>query len=103
MYKRQLSNRYISDRFLLDKAIDLVDEAASRLAMELDSVPEEIDILQRRLIQLELAARQLADEDDENVKSRLESVNQEMEEKRHELASLREQWESEKLGMTRAL
>ena len=96
----ELSNRYINDRFLPDKAIDLVDEAASRLAMELDSVPEEIDTVQRRLIQLELAARQLADENDDDVKTRLQSVNQEMEEKRRELASLREQWESEKLGMT---
>lgn len=96
----ELSNRYITDRFLPDKAIDLVDEAASRLAMDLDSVPEEIDTVQRRLIQLELAARQLADEKDDDVKSRLESVNQEMEEKRQELVSLREQWESEKLGMT---
>ncbi len=96
----QLSNRYITDRFLPDKAIDLVDEAASRLAMEMDSVPEELDIVQRRLTQLELAARQLADENDENVKSRLEAVQAEMEEKRRELASLREQWESEKLGMT---
>ncbi len=96
----QLSNRYITDRFLPDKAIDLVDEAASRLAMELDSVPEEIDIVQRRLTQLELAARQLADEQDESVQSRLESVQAEMEEKRLELASLREQWEAEKLGMT---
>ncbi len=96
----QLSNRYIADRFLPDKAIDLVDEAASRLAMELDSVPEELDTVQRRLTQLELAARQLADENDDDVKSRLESVQIEMEEKRRELASLREQWESEKLGMT---
>ncbi|MDB4373145.1 AAA family ATPase, partial [Mariniblastus sp.] len=96
----QLSNRYIADRFLPDKAIDLVDEAASRLAMELDSVPEELDTVQRRLTQLELAARQLADEKDDDVKSRLELVQTEMEEKRRELASLREQWESEKLGMT---
>lgn len=96
----QLSNRYITDRFLPDKAIDLVDESASRLAMELDSVPEELDIVQRRLTQLELAARQLADENDEGVKSRLEAVQAEMEEKRRELASLREQWESEKLGMS---
>lgn len=96
----ELSNRYITDRYLPDKAIDLVDEAASRLAMELDSVPEEIDTVQRRLTQLELAARQLADEDDENVMTRLEAVRTEMEEKRRELASLREQWESEKLGMT---
>ena len=54
----QLSNRYITDRFLPDKAIDLMDEATSRLAMELESVPEEIDKVQRRLTQLELAARQ---------------------------------------------
>ncbi len=96
----QLSSRYITDRFLPDKAIDLVDEAASRLAMEMDSVPEEIDTVQRRLTQLELAARQLADENDDGVKARLESVQSEMKEKRRELASLREQWESEKLGMT---
>ena len=96
----QLSNRYITDRFLPDKAIDLVDEAASRLAMEMDSVPEELDNVQRRLTQLELAARQLADENDEDVKTRLESVRAEMDEKKKELASLREQWESEKLGMS---
>ncbi len=96
----QLSNRYITDRFLPDKAIDLVDEAASRLAMEMDSVPEELDTVQRRLTQLELAARQLADENDEGIKARLDAVKEEMEEKRRELASLREQWESEKLGMT---
>ena len=83
-----------------DKAIDLVDEAASRLAMEMDSVPEEIDTVQRRLTQLELAARQLADENDEGVKARLEAVRAEMEQKKKELASLREQWESEKLGMS---
>ena len=96
----QLSNRYITDRFLPDKAIDLVDEAASKLAMELDSVPQEIDTVQRRLTQLELAARQLSEETDPSVQQRLESVQQEMEEKRRELASLREQWEAEKVGMT---
>ncbi len=96
----ELSNRYITDRFLPDKAIDLVDEASSRLAMERDSVPEEIDTVQRRLTQLELAARQLADEHDEGVQSRLDEVRAEMEEKKKHLASLREQWEAEKLGMT---
>jgi len=96
----ELSSRYITDRFLPDKAIDLIDEAASRLAMEMDSVPVEIDTVQRRLTQLELAARQLADENDQGVKDRLEVVKAEMLEKRQELASLREQWESEKLGMT---
>ncbi len=95
----RLSHRYITDRFLPDKAIDLVDEAASKLAMELDSVPHEIDVVQRRLTQLELAARQLAEEDDEGGKSRLEAINKEIEEQRRTLASLREQWESEKLGM----
>ena len=95
----ELSQRYISDRFLPDKAIDLVDEAASKLAMELDSVPQEIDSVQRRLTQLELAARQLSDENDEGVQQRLDEVRAEMDEKRKELASLREQWEAEKLGM----
>ena len=96
----QLSNRYITDRFLPDKAIDLVDEAASRLAIELDSVPEEIDMIQRRLTQLELAVRQLNAEDNADVQKRLDEVKAEMEEKRRELADLREQWEREKLGMT---
>ena len=96
----KLSNRYIADRFLPDKAIDLVDEAASKLAMELDSVPQEIDEVQRRLIQLELAARQLADEDDPSVSKRLEDVKSEMESRKQQLADLREQWEAEKLGVT---
>ncbi len=96
----QLSSRYITDRFLPDKAIDLVDEASSRLAMERDSVPEEIDTVQRQLTQLELAARQLADENDVGVKARLDAVREEMDDQRRSLASLREQWESEKLGMT---
>ena len=95
-----LSNRYITDRFLPDKAIDLIDEASARLAMERDSVPREIDVVQRRLTQLELAARQLADETDADVVKRLAVVNEEMEQKRLELADLREQWEQEKLGMT---
>ncbi len=95
----ELSSRYIADRQLPDKAIDLVDEAMSRLAMELESVPEEIDQRQRRLVQLELAARQLADEDEGHAKTRLEEINEEMETLRHELASLNEQWEAEKLGV----
>ncbi len=94
-----LSHRYIADRFLPDKAIDLVDEAGSRLAMELQSVPSEIDQVQRRLTQLELAARQLADEAEEGAKQQLTEIETEMEAKKHELASLREQWEAEKLGL----
>jgi ATP-dependent Clp protease ATP-binding subunit ClpB len=95
----ELSHRYISDRFLPDKAIDLMDEATSRLAMELQSVPEEIDKLQRRLVQLELAARQLADEQEEHAKERLANIEEEMAALRKQLADLREQWESEKLGV----
>ncbi|MFP6613313.1 MAG: ATP-dependent chaperone ClpB [Pirellulales bacterium] len=95
----KLSSRYIADRFLPDKAIDLVDEAASRLAMELESVPGEIDVVQRRLTQLELAARQLNEEMDETAQKRLSEVHDEMDRCRRELANLREQWESEKLGL----
>ncbi len=95
----ELSHRYITDRFLPDKAIDLMDEATSRLAMELESVPEEIDTIQRRLVQLELAARQLAEETEEHAKDRLVEINEEMAGLRRQLADLREQWESEKLGV----
>ena len=95
----RLSSRYITDRFLPDKAIDLVDEAASRVSIELESVPTEIDEVQRRLRQLELAARQLTDEADVNAQQRLSDIESETDEHKHKLASLREQWEAEKLGM----
>lgn len=94
-----LSNRYIADRFLPDKAIDLVDEAASRLAMEKESVPEPIDRAQRQLRQLELAHRQLVDEQEESAVAKRKEVEQEMESVNQELASLREQWETEKIGL----
>jgi len=94
-----LSNRYITDRFLPDKAIDLMDEATSRLAMELESVPGEIDQVQRRLVQLELAARQLAEETEEHAQDRLQEIEAEIAELRKKLANLREQWEAEKLGV----
>ena len=95
----KLSSRYITERFLPDKAIDLVDEAASRLAIELESVPAEIDIVQRQLTQLEMAHRQLAEETEETAIERRESIQQEMESLKQNLADLREQWESEKLGL----
>jgi len=95
----RLSHRYITDRFLPDKAIDLMDEAASRIAMELESVPTDIDEVQRRLRQLELAARQLAEETDETAQERLADIEDEMDSLKHKLASLREQWEAEKLGV----
>ena len=94
-----LSNRYIADRFLPDKAIDLVDEAASRLAMEKESVPEPIDQLQRQLRQMELVHRQLTDEEEESAVKKREEIEEEMEELKRQLASLREQWEAEKMGL----
>jgi ATP-dependent Clp protease ATP-binding subunit ClpB len=95
----EMSHRYIADRFLPDKAIDLMDEATSRVAMELQSVPSEIDEVQRRLVQLELAARQLAEETEVHAKERLVEIEKESTELRRKLASLREQWEAEKSGV----
>jgi ATP-dependent Clp protease ATP-binding subunit ClpB len=95
----QLSHRYITDRFLPDKAIDLMDEAASRLAMELESVPTEIDEIQRRLVQLELADRQLAEETEEHAVDRRAEIQEEITELRKKLADLRKQWEMEKSGL----
>jgi ATP-dependent Clp protease ATP-binding subunit ClpB len=94
-----LSHRYITDRFLPDKAIDLVDEAASRLAMELESVPTEIDEVQRRLRQLELAQRQLQEETENTAREQLAEVEEEMNDLKRKLAGLREQWEAEKMGV----
>jgi ATP-dependent Clp protease ATP-binding subunit ClpB len=95
----KLSQRYITERFLPDKAIDLVDEAASRLAMELESVPTEIDEVQRRLRQLELASRQLAEETDDSAVEQRAELEAEMNDQKRKLASLREQWETEKLDV----
>ena len=96
----ELSDRYITDRFLPDKAIDLVDEAASKIAMERDSVPEEIDTVQRRITQLKLAARQLKDETDESAVERLAQIEDEMAREEKKLATLKEQWDTERLGMS---
>ncbi|MDB5350445.1 MAG: ATP-dependent chaperone ClpB [Planctomycetota bacterium] len=95
----KLAARYITDRFLPDKAIDLVDEACSRLAMELQSVPTEIDIIQRRLLQLELAQRMLKNEEEEHALERLAEVEAEIEKLRKEEQDLRAQWEFEKSGL----
>ena len=94
----KLASRYITDRFLPDKAIDLVDEASSRLAMELQSVPTEIDVPQRRLLQLQLAQRMLKAETEEHAVERLAEVEDEIHKIEKELQDLRGQWEMEKLG-----
>ncbi len=95
----KLSIRYIPDRFLPDKAIDLVDEATSRLAMELESVPGEIDEVQRRIRQLELAQRQLAEETEDSAQQKLVDIEADIAAQKRLEASLREQWEAEKLGL----
>ena len=94
-----LSNRYISDRFLPDKAIDLVDEAASRLRMEIDSMPVELDELERRRIQLEIEREALRKETDEASKARLEILERELAETGEEAAAMKSRWGTEKAAI----
>lgn len=94
-----LSNRYISDRFLPDKAIDLVDEAASRIRMEVDSKPEEVDELERKIIQLKIEGEALKKEKDDASKERLKTLNTELKELEDKAADLNSIWQSEKLKL----
>jgi ATP-dependent Clp protease ATP-binding subunit ClpB len=91
-----LSERYIADRFLPDKAIDLIDEAASRLKIEIDSVPTEIDEVERRIQQLEIEREALKKETDEASKARLEALEEDLANLREEAAELRTRWQNEK-------
>jgi ATP-dependent Clp protease ATP-binding subunit ClpB len=91
-----LSERYIADRFLPDKAIDLIDEAASRLKIEIDSVPTEIDEVERRIQQLEIEREALKKETDEASKARLESLESDLADLREEASELRTRWQNEK-------
>ncbi len=91
-----LSNRYITDRFLPDKAIDLVDEAASRLRMEVDSKPEDIDELDRRIIQLKIEREALKKEEDKASKDRLEKLNEELADLEAKSADMTAKWTTEK-------
>src|SRR5690554_4153769 len=95
----KLSTRYITDRQLPDKAIDLIDEASSRIRMELDSKPEEMDRLDRRLIQLKMEREHLKKETDEASRKRLESLEDEISELEREYADLDEIWRSEKASI----
>lgn len=92
----KLSHRYITDRQLPDKAIDLIDEAASRIRMEIDSKPEELDRLDRRLIQLKIEREALKKEDDEATRKRLEKLEEDISKLEKEYADLEEIWKSEK-------
>src|SRR5438045_5265892 len=91
-----LSDRYITGRFLPDKAIDLIDEAGSRLRIEIDSMPTEIDVVERRLRQLEIERVALAKESDEVSKERLAALDNEREALMAEIASMKEHWKAEK-------
>ncbi|MFU2079528.1 ATP-dependent chaperone ClpB [Avibacterium endocarditidis] len=95
-----LSHRYISDRQLPDKAIDLIDEAASSIRMEIDSKPEPLDRLDRRIIQLKLEQQALQKEDDNASRKRLEMLEKELAEKEREYAELEEVWKSEKAALS---
>ncbi|NGO00347.1 ATP-dependent chaperone ClpB [Grimontia sp. S25] len=95
-----LSHRYISDRQLPDKAIDLIDEAASSIRMQIDSKPEQLDRLERRLIQLKIEQQALAKENDEASKKRLESLQSEIDEKERDYAELEEVWNAEKAALS---
>ncbi|PHS22611.1 MAG: ATP-dependent chaperone ClpB [Methylophaga sp.] len=94
-----LSHRYISDRMLPDKAIDLIDEAASRIRMEIDSKPESLDRMERRLIQLKIERVALQKESDDASKKRLEILEKEMKKLAREYADLEEVWKSEKAAL----
>ena len=96
-----LSNRYINDRFLPDKAIDLVDEAAARLRTEIDSLPAELDESKRRILQLEIEAQALKKEDDEQSKDRLAKIEEELAELKKSNDGLVKRWEAQKAAISR--
>ncbi|GKS58443.1 chaperone protein ClpB [Nitrospira sp.] len=97
----KLSHRYISDRFLPDKAIDLVDEAAARLRTEIDSLPAELDEVSRKVMQLEIEREALKRESDAGSRARLETLVKELEEKNRDLQTLKARWEAEKISVGR--
>lgn len=96
----KLSDRYITDRFLPDKAIDLIDEAASSLRIEIDSMPEEIDKMMRQKIQLEIEREALKKEDDEDAKNKAADLSKQIDDLESRISKLKAQWEQEKASIT---
>ena len=96
-----LSNRYITDRFLPDKAIDLIDEACAMIRTEMDSMPTELDVINRRIIQMQIEEAALKNEDDELSKGRLAELQKELAESRETFSSMKAQWENEKNAIGR--
>ncbi|RPH78225.1 MAG: AAA family ATPase, partial [Nitrospiraceae bacterium] len=97
----KLSNRYIADRFLPDKAIDLVDESAARLRTEIDSLPAELDEVSRKVMQLEIEREALRKEQDQASRTRLATLEMELSEKQRDLETLKTRWNSEKASVSR--
>ena len=95
----KLSDRYITDRFLPDKAIDLIDEAASSLRIEIDSMPEEIDTLMRQKIQLEIEREALKKEDSDEAKAKIDDLTKQINEFEEKISKLKVQWEAEKASI----
>lgn len=95
----QLSNRYITDRFLPDKAIDLIDEACAMIRTEIDSMPQELDMVTRRVMQLEIEEQALTKEKDDASKKRLEALKEELQSLKSKQQTMKEQWEFEKQGL----
>src|SRR4029079_150031 len=91
-----LSERYIADRFLPDKAIDLIDEAASRLRIEIDSLPTEIDEVDRRMVQLEIERQALSKEKDKASRERLDKLEKELAELKERSSAMKAEWQREK-------
>ena len=96
----KLSDRYITDRFLPDKAIDLIDEAASSLRIEIDSMPEEIDKMMRQKIQFEIEREALKKEDDDDARAKVEDLTKQIDELEGKIGKLKSQWEQEKASIT---
>src|SRR5947207_467424 len=96
-----LSNRYITDRFLPDKAIDLIDEAASRLRIEIDSLPQEIDVVEREILQLEIERQALQREEDERSRARRHEIEQRIADLKEKSSGMKAKWQSEKEAIER--
>ena len=91
-----LSDRYITDRFLPDKAIDLIDEACAMIRTEMDSMPTELDVIRRKIIQMEIEEAALKNETDELSQGRLTELRKELAEQRDKFNAMKAQWENEK-------
>ena len=101
LFRSTLSHRYITDRFLPDKAIDLIDEACAMIRTEMDSMPTELDVINRKIIQMQIEEAALKNEDDELSKARLAELQKELAENRETFNAMKAKWENEKNAIGR--